>query len=587
MGAQRLTAEEISVALLLAKCPKPEKIVALPALGSRYHQVQFSSGSPVLLEEIKGRPHEGIDHLLTVLRLAQKHPELPLPESLKLLTEGLVHPAWVYRIKDGLHGSQVEPLRAHVALGKAIRSMHDIKCPTRGTLPSGDIFIPRQNKWSDEMLLLAKRYATKARHNGAPHTALAQKLVDLIATHRTDLDAPQGGCLVHGSLRMKLIWVKHENVSALVGWQQACFGDVEQDWAPFLFDPALFPVLQGYGLDVVRARLSDPTTSGRLKAHFAQHLLRQLSQISERSWSAQKSVTLEAIATAARELLRPNAIEDQISAVMNDQTPAPLPVVHPNTVIARWALGGLAIRPQAYQSPWILGALASMYLASKYPDLAPGLIGVAAKACSLLPERGPVATLPEPFEAKSRVQSLAGQVLDDLESSERIWGQAAASLWLLGEAVRTVGSVEPHTVLAIEEHIRTLLSGRSEMLDAMETHQTNQIHLQNLFHGLMARGGLYWMQTMMRENEVSRVQEQLRRADHALRSAVNTLQLPTLVQKLGRSPLTETLASLSQAEDFNGPQWALPALLAAYDTLDPSWHDIFPAEALFKLLDVS
>ena len=112
-------------------------------------------------------------------------------------------------------------------------------------------------------------------------------------------------------------------------------------------------------------------------------------------------------------------------------------------------------------------------------------------------------------------------------------------------------------------------------------------HRQNVFHGLLCLGALNAIAAHLTSDDAARrIRDQRHRIQTIVKAAANGLQLPNLIQETGKQPLTATVSRLTLVEGFQNTQWALPALLAAFNGLDETWADIIPPEALFVLLDV-
>ena len=584
-----LSKEEISVALLLAGAPEPQEVKPLPYFGSRHYLVAFESGAKWIVEELPSRAAEGVDHLKTIARIGAQHPSLAVGAAGQILTEGLDGCAWTFPMPKGQHGATMPADQVIPLIGQALRQIHEIPQAGRGTLPAETTFIGRSATWSEELLRLANQKATRARDNGAPFRTLIQELMDCIRGQRAALDAPSPAVIVHGALGPQNIWFDDTGQCTQInGWQRACFGDVEQDWAPFFFTPHFHHFVRGYGQESIIAKLAEPEFMGRLHAHLALYLIGRIGRIVELPLSQAQCLRTEQVHRMVSLFLTPGWVADRFNAVLTSDATPNLPAICPRRALSRWTLQGLALRSQSDVAPLIVGALGAIELAEAFPELSSGLLAVAQQACQRLPNQGPTYAVEDERSIRGQMGHFAEQILAELESSERIWGQAAAAFWMIDKALlRLEDQIESRMFCAIEEHLRLLIHSRMRMTQAMQNPEKNMTHRQNVFHGLLCLGGLNAIAAHLTSDDAARrIRDQRHRIQTIVKAAANGLQLPNLIQETGKQPLTATVSRLTLVEGFQNTQWALPALLAAFNGLDETWADIIPPEALFVLLDV-
>jgi len=438
------------------------------------------------------------------------------------------------------------------------------------------------------MALAATRHASQTVANTRQFQRYMDPLVALVNEYAGDLDAPTQGCLVHGSLKPQTIWIDaNGSVTTVVGWQRSLFGDIEQDWALHVLGPYLGDVFEGYGLQRVQDRLNDPTCLGRLKAYTALHILRGFAQTTSRPWSTNTSAKLEAMVVSAEAMQTPNFVAQRVGRAVQNSAPRAGLSLNLFRASTRWALSSLAFNPKPQQSSLLIGALGAIYLAVRHPDQSTELLQFAAKACESLPANGPPNGEFPSVNTQQLLSDLALMVLDDLEARDRIWGQAAASLWLISSAFDILnGEVEPHFAIATEEHIRGLIGSRAEMVEAMHTDGIHNPHQQDFFHGLLVLAALHWMKDVVPTRERDRVRAQTQRTERVFSSAIHKLKLPDQMLGTNATPFSNTLTLLTHTQKLKGAQWAISATIAAHQTLSESNQKLFPAEILFRLLNV-
>jgi len=583
-----LSEDEITIALLLANLPEPIQIRALPRMGQRHHLLRFENGGQSIIEQVPNTFNGGVDHLLTLFHLAKETPALGLQKTGHLLNEGLAGVAWVYPKPNGRNALHLPAVESVPLLGSALAGIHQHTQQERGSLPTGETFICRSHSWSEERALLARKLASRAAHDVPLFGSLVTRLVGEVCQHAEALDSPSAATIVHGALGPQNVWLDASGEPThITGWHRACFGDIEQDWVPFVFTPHLHLFFNGYGTDIVSSTMEDEHSWGRLRAHVAVFLLQRICRLGELTLGVSRCQRMEDLYQITHLFLQPGWLKSRIDASLHATSTPELPQTAPKRVICRWILEALVIRSHQEQSPFILGALGTLQLAEHHTEYQSQLLSIAHRACQRLSKVGQGVTLLGTCDVAETLKKMGRLVLEDLETAERTWGQAAAAYGLLSRAiVQMGGAVEVHLVVAFEEHMRLLLQGRRRMTQQMSSPEKKMTHKQEVVHALLCLGAMTSLQEQLGSDYTERVQNMRVQMEARLMGAVNRLELPGLVHTSGRPSFTSLLSRLCAAEPLSPSQWMLPALLSAYKGSEDFLERVIPAEALFVLFDV-
>lgn len=560
------TSDAIRASLRAHGAPEPERVAPLPDLGVRSARLSMGGGE-WLARFVVDTPTCAPERALVAQVLWGQ--ALPIPGPVRVLRRGLVVPGAVCPMPAGAPAAGLERSAALGAVGRALARIQGVDAGARGTLDTATGFAPRSGSWADAQRELAERDHASAVAWGTDLGPLSVALVDLVGQRSAALEAGERAVPVHGRLDPRRVFVDPEGaVVGIVGWERACAGDPEQDWAPLVLTDDFAGVVAGFG-DLGAVASADGV--GRLEAHVARFLLESLANLADDA-PAVRARTQQAVAVAARALL-----EGAVGRRVADPGCA-LPVPSLLDAVGRGALLALGERPDPTRGSRAITALALVGLARKHGAHAEGLLRHAEGQLDRVAPAGWPRGTAVRLDRQGWLAELG--VLAVSEASEDpAFGQAAAALWLVHEALEQLDwAVPTQVLLGLRAHLYAIRASRpSVAASAGGTREARA--LRDLAHGLLAAAAFQELAPSL-GHDVAPVVEQARaRLDRAARS----LNYGALAAQGISGDVASALPALVDRDGLEGPAGLLPQLVLALDRLGAEvWRSV-PAAAVVSL----
>ncbi len=567
----------IEAAFVTAGAPCPSEVALLPELGEQVYRVELPGHGPWMLRLSASTRWRSATHGALAHRLLASSP-LGVSGNV-LLLDTLPMPGLAHAMPEGKPASQRDPVQGSEALGSALAKIQRLEVPRRGTMATGQGFLPVGATWSAACVRNAQRYGEISRSAGLGLGALTDSLVAAIADAGPEFDIPRPARWVHGSLNQRRIWIHDAgDLSSVVGWDASSWGDAEQDWAGLLFHPELSSIVDGYGRAAFERLCGQAGFLERVSAHGAGLVLRRLASLAHKAPRAVDSYVVAALVARARVVLDPEAVRARL---VDGGESGPV-AYDRRDAVSRRALSVLARDPRPRNGDAVLCALALCNLAplAEFEDTRERLLSKADAVLEGLDNGHRPRVLSAVTDHKAWLSEVLPALLPQMTEQPQLFGLRVALAWQASIAFSRLGDATPFHLLHGAAENMAAVGAIEPHLGAIPTDEPpRRTALRQMIHGALVLASVGWIMQVTSGNVDLSVLR--RRATDQVRAASESLQLQGFAMSGFDPGVPVTLDALASV-DLSGHRQLLPVVLLALAHLEPSVQRIVPAHALVE-----